>query len=596
MSTSTTASTQRLPKSLVSAKRRTPQDVVVGTGRTQADRVLRIADLFCGAGGTSTGAVWAAERLGYKVDLTLINHWQVAIDTIALNHPGSRVLCTSINDVDPYSLYKPGELDILLASPECVEHSYAKGGRAVNDQRRVTAWCVIRWMEALLPPVVWVENVLPFENWGPIDSKGKPIKKRRGDIFKAWVNTAKALGYKAGWKRMKCDRYGTPTTRTRLIIQFVRGNRRIVWPEETHAPASEVEALRQKQNLFTLQLKPSVPARDIIDWSLEGRWLDEMPEKKQYGGLPLSPKTLRRIFAGFEQHGMKPFVLTGQNGRTAHQKARVNSIDEPLPTVVSEGHHNLVEPFVIGIDNTGGNGNCVWPLDRPLSTITSKARHAVVEPFIVELRGTDPKQLDASGKSIHEPLGTITAGGGHNALVEPFIVQCTHGESGDPNAGNRRTRSVNDPLPTICGRGDFALLQPFIIPQLSGGAPRPVSDPMPTVTCTSRGIALVQPYIIKFYGSGGSASIDAPLPTCTGNDRFALLCPKIEINGVEARVRFRFRMFQDHELALAQGFPKEYRFSGNKSERVKQIGNAVPPTLADAYISAQLKAERRPAA
>jgi DNA (cytosine-5)-methyltransferase 1 len=47
-------------------------------------------------------------------------------------------------------------------------------------------------------------------------------------------------------------------------------------------------------------------------------------------------------------------------------------------------------------------------------------------------------------------------------------------------------------------------------------------------------------------------------------------------------------MLQPHELALAQGFPKEYRFTGTKTDQVKQIGNAVPRRLARALVGAVL--------
>ena len=48
--------------------------------------VLEIADLFCGAGGTSTGAVEAVEALGYHPRLTAINHWPVAVATRSEEH------------------------------------------------------------------------------------------------------------------------------------------------------------------------------------------------------------------------------------------------------------------------------------------------------------------------------------------------------------------------------------------------------------------------------------------------------------------------------------------------------------------------------
>src|SRR3546814_3357806 len=42
-------------------------------------KVLLVADLFCGAGGSSTGAKRALEALGYEMLLTCVNHWPIAI-------------------------------------------------------------------------------------------------------------------------------------------------------------------------------------------------------------------------------------------------------------------------------------------------------------------------------------------------------------------------------------------------------------------------------------------------------------------------------------------------------------------------------------
>lgn len=87
----------------------------------------RIADLFCGAGGTSAGAVEAMTALGRTPILTAINHWPVAVATHTVNHPESRHLCTGIDSVNPRELFGEGELDMLWASPECTHHSIAQG-------------------------------------------------------------------------------------------------------------------------------------------------------------------------------------------------------------------------------------------------------------------------------------------------------------------------------------------------------------------------------------------------------------------------------------------------------------------------------------
>lgn len=44
-----------------------------------------LADLFCGAGGTSTGAMQAVEDAGMKPSLLAVNHWDRAIETHTLN-------------------------------------------------------------------------------------------------------------------------------------------------------------------------------------------------------------------------------------------------------------------------------------------------------------------------------------------------------------------------------------------------------------------------------------------------------------------------------------------------------------------------------
>ncbi|WP_372595498.1 DNA cytosine methyltransferase [Actinotalea sp.] len=39
------------------------------------------------------------------------------------------------------------------------------------------------------------------------------------------------------------------------------------------------------------------------------------------------------------------------------------------------------------------------------------------------------------------------------------------------------------------------------------------------------------------------------------------------------------------EAALIQGFPEDYLWAGNKASIARQIGNAVPPRLAEAFAS-----------
>jgi DNA (cytosine-5)-methyltransferase 1 len=732
----------------------------------------RIADLFCGAGGTSAGAVEAAAALGRHPEVTAVNHWPVAIATHTANHPGSRHLCTGIDSVNPLDYFECGGLDLLWASPECTHHSVARGGKPINDQSRSTAWHVLNWVQKLLPPIVLVENVPEFATWGPVDSKGRPIQKRKGEIFQAWLQNLRSFGYKVDYRLLCAADYGDPTTRTRLFVMAVRGKRRIVWPEATHSKEGDLMAKRRW-----------TPAREIIDWEIEGKSIFERSK-------PLSPKTMARIEAGLRKFGLRGFIVPqfgerpGQEPRshdldeptpavTSHGAGALvqpfivpqqsnptpKSVEEPLPTVVAEGsgpklvqpflipQHSsngprsveipaptvtttsrgvgLVEPYIVAWDHQSGTGT--WSADVPLSTVTTKARHgvaqpflvtvanggedqyrcrsladpvptvtagavrfALAEPFLVKLRGGTEAHVQGSSSSIDDPCGTVTANGTHFALAqpflvnlkgqsdaadielpsptitahaphlymaEPFLVQVAHGASASEDS---RSRSLNSPLPTVCGnRGDLALIEPFIIsaggpecpartvelpmgtvltrdhralvepflvktangesrageetrakdladplptlmtsgdlaliephllPQQSDGRLRPVSDPVPTVA-TSGAIALVEPFLIQYYGNGGATSIDDPLDTVTTKDRHAMVKPIVEIDGQKYRLDIRFRMLQPHELALAQGFPAGYKFTGTKTDQVKQIGNAVPRRLARALVAAAI--------
>jgi site-specific DNA-cytosine methylase len=82
---------------------------------------LTITDLFCGAGGSGLGAAAA----GYQLVIAA-NHWQLAIDTHATNFPDAEHDCADISQVNPR---RYPATDVLWASPECTNHSQAKGRR-----------------------------------------------------------------------------------------------------------------------------------------------------------------------------------------------------------------------------------------------------------------------------------------------------------------------------------------------------------------------------------------------------------------------------------------------------------------------------------
>lgn len=436
---------------------------------------LRVADLFCGGGGTSTGLALAAQAADRKFELVAINHWEVAVATHAANHPRARHINAPLDGLDPREAIGSRKLDVLVASPECTHHSTARGGRPVNDQSRASAWHVLSWAQAVEPEWIIVENVPEFAGWGPLGRDGRPMKSRKGETFRAWVAAIESLGYRVAARILNAADYGDPTTRRRLFVVARRGRRAPIWPAVTHRDP------KRCAGLFEDGLAPWRTARDaVIDWDLRGSSI--FNRKK-----PLADATLRRIAEGLRRFGgthAEDFLVLLRGTGTAR------SLDLPTPSLTAGGGH-LALASIVQYHGTSG----ARPIDEPLPTATARDRFGLVEPFIV------------------------TPGG----------------------ANLRGGRRCSEPLPTVMGSDRFALVEPFMLGQHSGGAPRPVSSPVPTLA-TDCAVSIVEPVARDIF----------------------------------------FRMLQPNELARAMGFPTSYQFKGNRGDVVRQIGNAVPVGVATA--------------
>jgi DNA (cytosine-5)-methyltransferase 1 len=487
---------------------------------------LIVADLFCGAGGTSQGVTEFCERMGWKLDLVAVNHWERAVETHARNHPKAAHFCQDLTRLKPAQAVPGGRLDLLVASPECTHHSNARGGKPKNDQSRASAWIILEWVNALKVDRVLIENVPEFVSWGPLGVDGKPLKRKRGETFQAFVKALEASGYTVAWRLLNSADFGAATSRRRLFIQAVKGRRQIQWPDPTHTRNPD------PRDLFGT-LPRWRAAREVIDWSLVGQSI--FSRKKS-----LSENTLKRIEAGLKKFGganAEPFLVAMNYLKERGNDNRATiSVDDPLPTVTSQGN-----------------------------------RFAFIVPTNYGERvGQKPRTHD-----VDSPVPTVVAGGSTHALVEPFMVKVAH--SGDDNC---RVKSVGEPVGTMTTSNQYALCEPFLA---SAGGPgvdaRSVSSPVNTVL-TRDHMALV----IPFYGTGVASEVSDPLATVTTKDRFGLVEPERKPVGID----IRFRMLQPHELAAAMGFPTSYKITGNRAEQVKQIGNAVEVHQARALASAAL--------
>lgn len=130
--------------------------------------------------------------------------WDLAIRTHRDNFPEASHYRMKASSLSPHRLAEEiGEIDLLMASPECTSHSVAKGSRPGCEQSRATAFEVIRFAKVLEPRWIVVENVLQMRQWHRFDE---------------WVHKLARLGYHLQHGVLDASHYSTPQSRRRLFI------------------------------------------------------------------------------------------------------------------------------------------------------------------------------------------------------------------------------------------------------------------------------------------------------------------------------------------------------------------------------------------
>ena len=326
---------------------------------TEDIRLLYI-DLFCGAGGTSTG-VENAVIDGRKIAkvIACVNHDKNAIASHKANHPDAIHYTEDIRTLELGPMVKhvalarrihPKAKVVLWASLECTNFSRAKGGMSRDADSRTLAEHLFRYVEAIEPDIIQIENVDEFQTWGPLiekrkadgsvvmtkksSGKGKdrktweepamlPDPEHKGEYYHRWVEEMCSYGYRFESRILNSADYGAYTSRRRFFGMFAKRGIDIVFPEPTHARDGG-------DDLFGGHLKPWLPVKDVLDLDDEGQSIFD--RKK-----PLVDATLRRIHAGLIKFvaGGKENFLVKWNGM---KDGTYNAPDmlEPCPTVTTQ--------------------------------------------------------------------------------------------------------------------------------------------------------------------------------------------------------------------------------------------------------------------
>ena len=184
-------------------------------------QLLRCYDLFSGGGGSSRGATLAGAKVVGGLD-----HWNLAADTFKLNFPDADVTRDKAETPDPKDIKgRVGQIDLLLASPECTSHSVAKGKAPGCEASRATAFQVVRYAKVFEPRWIVVENVKRMQTW---------------PRFAEWRQAIEGLGYKTHVCVLDSQDYRTPQARRRLFVLCDR-EQTPTTPPRSRGPKPQVE-------------------------------------------------------------------------------------------------------------------------------------------------------------------------------------------------------------------------------------------------------------------------------------------------------------------------------------------------------------------
>lgn len=503
---------------------------------------ISITDQFCGAGGSSQGARNFGKSIGGGVEVKLaLNHWKLAIETHNTNFPDTIHDCTDISASDPR---RYPSTDILITSPECTNHSLAKGKKIVKAQldlfdqglldpaaerSRATMWDVPRFAEYHDYNCIIVENVVDARKW---------------IMWDAWLKAMHLLGYDHKCCYLNSMHFEpTPQSRDRMYVVFwKKGNkapnldyRPKAWCEECGKDVNAVQRWKNdtKSGKFKTQYNYACPvhhtevqpyyhaAFNAIDWSDIGTRIGD--RKK-----PLSHNTVRRIQYGLDKYCNEPFQVI------SYSPGYCKSIKEPVGTITTNDHHGIVHPFVVNDQHTSGVDFRVKSIAEHLPTLATQNNYKLIMPMII--KGEHSLQ-DGYVRRADDSFQTQTVRQSMSLVTPPFAVVAR---------GKSKSKSITDPLTTQSGMINHGVIT--------------------TEAWNS--------FISYYYGTSQASHISEAFGSIRTKDCHQLITykkPTIE--------ECYYRMIKPPEIKKAMAFDHDYIILGSGKDQVKQCGNAVTPPV-----------------
>ena len=410
----------------------------------------------------------------------------------------------------------------------------------------------------------------------------------------------KGLGYKLEFRTIRACDLGAPTIRKRFYLVARNDGKPIVFPKATHGKGKG--------------LKPYRTAAECIDWSIPcpsiferkkplvkntlrrvARGLDKFVIKNP------KPYILEMNFDNPFQDVDKPmstqtsanhhYLITPELVECSHKNGPgVHGVDAPMNTQTGKACFAVETPFLtpIGYGEHKKQAPRVNSVNEPVSTVVSSCKQYLTAPALLQYHSEQSKG-EVRGQKITEPIMTVD-GSPRYATIAANIV---HYYGGADHASKS-----DAPIPTVTTLPRHYLCASNLCVLRKNMDGKSLDEPMPTLTTSAGHFAEIRTYLLP---------VDSTQDLYHWNEVRKLLNEYadysikeneiliIEIAGIPYFIGdIGMRMLKAEELKLAQGFPVDYiidieRHIGKKYSEAKQIarlGNAVCPPVATALIRA----------
>lgn len=530
-----------------------------------------VIDLFCGAGGTSTGFD-RANLKGKKVALVaacinhdpkaIISHWKNYPEVIHFEEDIRTLKLSGLCDIiRKYRMLYPNAKVILWASLECTNFSKAKGGMPRDADSRSLAESLYSiydpikkvyhvgdsYIQLLNPDYIQIENVVEFMAWGPMRIACKkrhktyselkfiknkktgleeyawiPESKKNGKDFQRWREKICSFGYTDEWRELNSADYGAYTSRNRLFGCFAKPGLPIVWPQVTHAKSPV------NNGLFGT-LKKWMPVKDVLDFGDEGlsifNRIVNCKNVKSARKLFFKQKDCKKIYIASTANLFHPVLLADPSifDDTVNELLKIDPKlsfyypDELVDASLERIEAGLIkfvaggkDAFLLKYNSMAKNGDrkhSVMDVEKPGPALPCQNRTGLC--FIAKYYSGAPsgKILPVTG-----PVGALKCKDGQSVINCQYFLAKSY--SGKPEG---KVIPVTGPAGAIPCAGNHSLInvQPFIMNTNFKNVGSSINDPVGVLTASRHHPYVLNPcFLTKYYGTGTNiVSIDEPAPT-----------------------------------------------------------------------------------